>query len=150
MDMTLTYPADEFTPLKFETLKQLVYSRYNLLKRAFGLDELPIIKEDGLLKFPWFPDSSIPNDILAYIDFINRLCRHALTTRFVTQLECKLYNEKYQGTTFLISLGMGWKNRHVILKGLSGTYAYASMRKARDAGWVPYYAQYRDRRKMQS
>ncbi|GHU74437.1 hypothetical protein AGMMS49992_15870 [Clostridia bacterium] len=57
----------------------------------------------------------------------------------------ELYNEKYQGTTFLISLGMGWHNRHVILRGLSGTYAYASMRKARDVGWVAYHAQYRER-----
>ncbi|GHU80788.1 hypothetical protein AGMMS49992_33890 [Clostridia bacterium] len=147
MDMTLTYPAAGFTPLKFETLRQLVYSRYNLLKRAFELDELPILREDGVLKFPWFPDGSTPNDIIAYTDFINRLCRHALTIRTISRLECELFNEKYQGTTFLILLGMGWKNRHVILKGLSGTYAYASMRKARDPGWVAYYAQYRERRK---
>ena len=76
VDMILVdYPAEAI-----DRLRKLVDSKAALLKMALGADELPILVEGKLIKFPWFP---CDGNAAAYTQLTMALCRTAKEKRRV-------------------------------------------------------------------
>ena len=71
--LCVSMPRTLFTDTAMENLKSIVEAKKNLFMKAFDIDELPILEEDGKVCFPWFSGES-PEEIKAYDHFICKLC----------------------------------------------------------------------------
>lgn len=125
--LCVSMPRTLFTDTAMENLKSIVEAKKNLFMKAFDIDELPILEEDGKVCFPWFSGES-PEEIKAYDHFICKLCEMARTQKRVTATEKTVENEKYAFRCFLLRLGFigaEYKEaRKVLLKNLEGNSAF--------------------------
>ena len=125
--LCVSMPRTLFTDTAMENLKSIVEAKKNLFMKAFDIDELPILEEDGKVCFPWFSGES-PEEIKAYDHFICKLCEMARTQKRVTATEKQVDNEKYAFRCFLLRLGFigaEYKEaRKVLLKNLEGNSAF--------------------------
>ena len=127
--LTISMPADYFTEDAFERLEKLIVAKGTLIKRALGIDELPIEKTEEKVTFPWFKkvieDADAAN---AYIHFIYALCEMARNQKRISVQEREVENEKYAFRCFLLRLGfIGEKykvERKILLKNLTGSSAF--------------------------
>ena len=84
VDMVLVdYPAEAI-----DRLRRLVDSKAPLLKMALGVDDLPILVEGKLIKFPWFP---CDGNTAAYTQLVMALCGTAKEKRHVNARPQKEY-----------------------------------------------------------
>ena len=125
--LCVSMPRTLFTDTAMANLKSIVEAKKNLLMKAFDIDELPILEEDGKVCFPWFSGES-PEEIKAYDHFICKLCEMARTQKRVTATEKTVENEKYAFRCFLLRLGFigaEYKEaRKILLKNLEGNSAF--------------------------
>lgn len=128
-NLTIDMPMAGFTPEKLDNLAKLVTNKSTLIKKALGIDELPIIVTDEKISFPWFRFEHNPDEIEAYTHFITALCDIAKAQKRVIEKETGIANEKFAMRTFLLRLGFigpEFKEyRKILLKNLSGSSAYA-------------------------
>jgi len=108
-------------------LTKLLDAKGDLIKKALGIDDLPIeIKEDRVA-FPWFKEVE-PDEAMAYTKFISALCKMAKEAKRVTASAKETDNEKYTFRCFLLRLGFigdEYKtDRKILLKNLSGSSAF--------------------------
>lgn len=126
--LTIEMPLTGFTPEKLDNLAKLVSNKSALVKKALGIDELPIIVTDDKVLFPWFRFEHEPDEIAAYTHFISALCDMAKSQKRVNVKETHTDNEKFAFRTFLLRLGFigpEFKEyRKILLKNLSGSSAY--------------------------
>ena len=109
-------------------LTKLLDAKGSLIKKAFGVNALPIeIQEDRVI-FPWFPELPDGNEVKAYTHFISALCEMSKNAKRVTVTEKPVENEKYAFRCFLLRLGFigsEYKTeRKILLKNLSGSSAF--------------------------
>jgi hypothetical protein len=85
----------------------MIASKAPLLRKALGTELLPISDDGEELKFAWFK-MGIPHDeLMAYSQFIERLCKTAQAkTRVTATAPDSFENEKFSMRVWLISLGM--------------------------------------------
>ena len=125
--LCVSMPRTLFTDTAIANLKSIVEAKKNLFMKAFDIDELPILEEDGKVCFPWFSGES-PEEIKAYDHFICKLCEMARTQKRVTATEKTVENEKYAFRCFLLRLGFigaEYKEaRKILLKNLEGNSAF--------------------------
>ena len=125
--LCVSMPRTLFTDTAMANLKSIVEAKKNLFMKAFDIDELPILEEDGKVCFPWFSGES-PEEIKAYDHFICKLCEMARTQKRVTATEKTVENEKYAFRCFLLRLGFigaEYKEaRKLLLKNLEGNSAF--------------------------
>lgn len=125
--LCVSMPRTLFTDTAMANLKSIVEAKKNLFMKAFDIDELPILEEDGKVCFPWFSGES-PEEIKAYDHFICKLCEMARTQKRVTATEKTVENEKYAFRCFLLRLGFigaEYKEaRKILLKNLEGNSAF--------------------------
>ena len=125
--LCVSMPRTLFTDTAMANLKSIVEAKKNLLMKAFDIDELPILEEDGKVCFPWFSGES-PEEIKACDHFICKLCEMARTQKRVTATEKTVENEKYAFRCFLLRLGFigaEYKEaRKILLKNLEGNSAF--------------------------
>ena len=62
---------------KVQNLFDLVESKGALIKKALGVNDLPINLIGERLDFPWFASDSSPEEIKAYMHFVSALCDKA-------------------------------------------------------------------------
>jgi hypothetical protein len=126
--LAIEMPLDGFTDEKLGNLKKLIASKSSLIKKALGVDELPIIVTDDKVSFPWFGFDSDSTEVAAYTHFISALCDMAKTQKRVNGKETATDNEKFAFRTFLLRLGFIGpefkEHRKVLLKNLSGSSAF--------------------------
>ena len=103
--LTIEMPMDGFTEDALSNLEKLVASKATLIKRAIGVDALPIEQTETTLKFPWFSGSLTAEEVNAYARFIGALCAMAKKQQRVTAIEKAYDNEKYAFRCFLLRLG---------------------------------------------
>ena len=84
---------------------QLPARSYGLIKKALGINSLPINRIDKRLDFPWFSSDSTPEEIQAYMKFITALVDMAKNQKRITAKEKTVDNEKYAFRCFLLRLG---------------------------------------------
>ena len=125
--LCISMPRTLFTETALANLKNIIDSKATLLKKAFDIDDLTVLEEDGKICFPWF-NGKTPEELKAYDHFICKLCEMARTQKRVTATEKQVDNEKYAFRCFLLRLGFigaEFKEiRKILLKNLEGNSAF--------------------------
>ena len=128
--LTISVPAESFSPEALANLRKLVDSKAPLIKKALGIDALPIEVTDCEVGFPWFAPDLDSESITAYSQFVAALCKTAKTKTRVTAREREFTNEKFSLRVFEIGLGMIGPEfrliRRLLAMNLSGNSAWSS------------------------
>ncbi|PKM83912.1 MAG: virulence protein [Firmicutes bacterium HGW-Firmicutes-11] len=131
--LTIEMPLSFFTEEGFANLEKLIASKADLIKKALGVDALPIEQTETTLKFPWFRFPAGSDEVAAYSRFIGALCAAAKRQKRVTAHEKTVDNEKYAFRCFLLRLGFigdEYKQvRKILLRNLTGNSAFKSGNK---------------------
>ena len=116
-----------------QNLQAIVDSKAGLLKMALDADELPVLKLNGEIHFPWFKLDASGEETQAYAKLIEKLVEMAKNAKRVTAKEKEAVNPKYEFRCFLLRLGFigdEYKaDRKVLLKNLTGSSAFKSGHK---------------------
>lgn len=124
----ISIPRILFTDAAIANLHSIVEAKGNLIRKALGVNELPILMEDEKVCFPWFSADATPEEIISYNNFICRLCDMARTQKRITARKKPVDNEKYAFRCFLLRLGFigdEFKvDRKILLRNLSGSSAF--------------------------
>ena len=125
--LTIYLPKDK---ANIDLLRQLVQGKSGLIKKAFGLKNLPIEEDSDEIVFPWFADASglSPDEVKAYTAFISALCKLSANAKRVSMTEKPVDNEKYAFRCFLLRLGFIGREhkitRKILLRNLEGSSAF--------------------------
>lgn len=126
----VSVPKSQFTDTSLENLKALITAKGSLIKKALGVDELPLEFSDTKVSFPWFPGIPTPDEMKAYDTFICKLCEMARNQKRVVAKEKETDNDKYAFRCFLLRLGfIGAEfktERKILLRNLTGSSAFRS------------------------
>lgn len=129
LGLTVSMPRTYFNDLALTKLKNLISSKQTLIKKALGIEELPIKVGDEKVSFPWFEIKPSDEDaVTAYSHLIYALCEMAKNQNRITATEKEVENEKYAFRCFLLRLGFIGeqykKERKILLQNLSGSAAF--------------------------
>lgn len=123
--LTVGIPLDK---VAVGNLTKLLDAKGGLIKKALGVDVLPIEIQKDRVAFPWFPELPDADAVKAYTHFITALCEMSKNAKRVTVTEKKVDNEKYVFRCFLLRLGFigsEYKTeRKILLKNLTGSSAF--------------------------
>jgi hypothetical protein len=123
-------PLKDFDNVALDNLNRLVGAKSELIKKALGVEDLPIEQEGETLSFSWFAFDTPPDDVTAYSQFITALCDMAKKQKRVTAVEKSVENEKYAFRCFLLRLGFIGDEfadtRKVLLRNLTGNGSHKS------------------------
>lgn len=126
----ISMPKHLFTDGSLENLKALIAAKGNLIKKALGVNDLPLKITDTKVSFPWFQATPTPDEMNAYDTFICKLCEMARNQKRVNAAEKPIDNEKYAFRCFLLRLGFigaEYKTaRKILLRNLAGSSAFKS------------------------
>lgn len=126
--LIIEMPKSNFTEDSIEILKKLIENKESLIKKALGLNSLPIIISEEIISFPWFYGEYSPDEVNAYTHFISALCKLANTQKRINVSERTIENEKYTFRCFLLRLGFigpEYKaHRKILLSKLTGCSAF--------------------------
>ena len=126
----ISMPRGLFADSSLENLKALIAAKGNLIKKALGVDDLPVEVTDEKDSFPWFPAVPAPEELKAYDTFICKLCEMARNAKRVVAKEKETDNDKYEFRCFLLRLGfIGAEfktERKILLRNLAGSSAFRS------------------------
>ncbi len=117
-----------FTDTALLNLERLVESKNLLIKKALGVNNLPIIKTEDRVSFPWFSSETTADEVKAYTQFICALCEMAKSQKRITATPRPVDNEKYAFRCFILRLGfVGTEyktERKILLSKLTGSSAF--------------------------
>jgi hypothetical protein len=129
--LAIEIPLDGFTDFAIINLKKLVASKSVVLKKALGIEELPIERGETLLRFPWFiapTDGREAETFAAYTMLIQKMCEMAKRQKRVVEKETSAENPKWVMRTFLLRLGFVGDEfktaRRILTANLDGDGAY--------------------------
>ena len=126
--LAIEMPAEGFTDTAFANLERILEAKGILIKKALGVESLPVERSEEAVCFPWFDYSSSAEEAKAYTHFISALCDMAKTQQRITSSPKDVGNEKYAFRCFLLRLGFigkEYKNeRKVLLSKLTGSSAF--------------------------
>lgn len=128
--LVIQMPLDGFDEVALDNLQKLVIAKADLIKKALGIDDLPIEQTDEAVCFSWFAFDTPNEDITAYSQFISALCDMAKKQKRVLATEKSVENEKYAFRCFLLRLGFIGdeyaNSRKVLLRNLAGNGSHKS------------------------
>ncbi|MCC8130375.1 MAG: virulence protein [Oscillospiraceae bacterium] len=123
--LTVSVPLDSVSA---GNLTNLLESKGELIKKALGIDNLPIEIEEDKISFPWFKELPDPDSIQAYTHFIAAICKMSKEQKRINKTEKETDNEKYAFRCFLLRLGFIGEEykteRKILLKNLTGSSAF--------------------------
>lgn len=132
--LTIEMPNKGFTDEAMTNLENLIKGKGELIKKALGVDALPVELSEETIAFPWFKADDEPEAIQAYTQFIVAICEMAKTQKRIAAIAKPIDNEKYAFRCFLLRLGFigeDYKStRKILLSKLSGSAAFKSGKKA--------------------
>lgn len=122
--LTVAMPLES---VNINNLTKLLVTKGSLIKKALGVDELPVKTSEEKILFPWF--SELDRDTTkAYTNFISALCKMSKEQKRITAKEKAVDNEKYAFRCFLLRLGFIGaeykEERKILLKNLKGNSAF--------------------------
>lgn len=124
--LTVKIPKDK---VELENLNKLLLGKETLIKKALGINELPVQVEEDCVAFPWFENVNA-DEARAYSHFIAALCAMSVNAKRVTVTDKEVDNEKYAFRCFLLRLGfIGGeykRERKILLRNFEGSSAYKS------------------------
>jgi len=128
--LTIQMPADSFTPEALNNLHSLIAAKGRLIRKALGVDLLPVQVEADTVSFPWFSGETTAEEVKAYTHLITALCDMARNQKRITAKDKDTDNDKYAFRCFLLRLGFigaEFKDeRKILLRNLSGNSAFKS------------------------
>ena len=132
--LTVTLPSDSLPSealTNLTSLHALIASKGRLIRKALGIDLLPVQVEADTVSFPWFEGRHLDADeVKTYTHLIAALCEMARNQKRITAKEKITDNDKYAFRCFLLRLGFigaEFKNeRKILLRTLSGNSAFKS------------------------
>lgn len=123
--LTITMPLDQ---VKLGNLTNLLEAKGSLIKKALGINALPIEVGEDTISFPWFSMSPDLDTSKAYTDFIAAICRMSREQKRINATEKEVTNEKYAFRCFLLRLGFIGEeyktDRKILLSRLTGNAAW--------------------------
>ena len=123
--LTVGVPLDK---VAVGNLTKLLDAKGSLIKKALGVNALPVEIQENQVLFPWFPCVPDADAVKAYTHFISALCEMSRNAKRVTATEKAVENEKYTFRCFLLRLGFIGSEykaeRKILLKNLSGSSAF--------------------------
>lgn len=126
----ISMPRSLFTESNLENIKAIIAAKGSLIKKALGVDDLPLEVTETKISFPWFSAMPVPEELKAYDTFICKLCDMARNQKRVNAAEKPITNEKYAFRCFLLRLGFigdEYKTeRKILLRNLTGSSAFKS------------------------
>ena len=128
--LEIQMPKNTLDAFALDNLRRLLEAKGSLIKKALGVDALPITEDDDKICFPWFSGEPTADEVKAYSHFVSALCEMARNAKRVTAKEKETDNEKYAFRCFLLRLGFigdAYKTeRKILLRNLSGSSAFKS------------------------
>ena len=103
--LTVSLPGNLFTEMNIANLRKLVDSKATLIKKALGVDELPIFVSEDKISFPWLTGERSPEEAHAFAHLVSALGEAARNAKRITAKEKNTENEKYAFRCFLLRLG---------------------------------------------
>lgn len=132
--LTIQMPAASFTPEALNNLHSLIAAKGRLIRKALGVDLLPIQAEADTVSFPWFSGETTAEEAKAYTHLIAALCDMARNQKRITAKDKDTDNDKYAFRCFLLRLGFIGaeykEERKILLRNLAGNGAFKSGSKA--------------------
>ena len=126
--LTIQMPAASFTPEALNNLRALITAKGRLIRKALGVDLLPVQVEDDTVSFPWFSGEATGEEVKAYTHLIAALCDMARNQKRISAREKETDNDKYAFRCFLLRLGFIGsefkEERKILLRNLSGNSAF--------------------------
>jgi len=128
--IVIQIPLAGFPAEKIDNLRRLVASKERLIKKAIGIEALPIIEDSETLDFPWVPAGARSDEIMAYVQLVSKLCDMTKAQQRVLATEQPVENEKYAFRCFLLRLGFIGEEyaaaRKILLRNLEGNGSHKS------------------------
>lgn len=129
--LCISMPTSLFSETALQNLKDLVAAKGNLIRKALGVEELPIEVGEMKVSFPWFAGTPTPEEVKAYDHFICALCEMARNQKRITAKERDTGNDKYAFRCFLLRLGFIGpeykQDRKILLHNLTGSSAFKAV-----------------------
>ena len=126
--LVIDMPREHFTDTAIDNLNKIVASKSALIKKALGVDSLPIIIGEEKLHFSWFTLTGENGEIDAYLRFVTALCKMARESQRITAKEREVENDKFAFRVFLLRLGFVGSEfkvaRKVLLRNLTGNSSW--------------------------
>lgn len=131
--LTICFPIEK---VNTENLQRLLDGKGSLIKKALGIDKLPMVVNENKVSFPWFETIPALDELKAYTEFLSALCRKSRERKRITVKDHAVENEKYAFRCFLLGLGFIGKNfkeeRKILLRNFSGSSAYKAVKETGD------------------
>ena len=129
----ISMPLSLFTTQQIQNINAIVTAKGALIKKALGVEDLPIEFEENKICFPWLKGTPTPDELKAYDTLICKLCEFAKNLTRVTAKEKENENEKYAFRCFLLRLGFigdEYKaERKILLRNLEGSSAFKTSKE---------------------
>lgn len=126
--LTVAMPKTYFTGDSLSNLNNLLDAKGFLIKKALGIEKLPIEVNDEKISFPWFSQPFDTETTKAYTHLITSLCDMAKSQKRINSTEKEVTNEKYAFRCLILRLGfigVEYKiERKILLKNLVGSSAF--------------------------
>lgn len=134
--LTIEIPLAGFDENSLANLDNLIKSKGWLIKKALGIEALPIKVGEASMKFPWLKKMPDSDECKAFTDFIGKLAEHSKKQKRISSKVKETENEKYAFRCFLLRLGfIGTeykKQRKILLSRLNGSSAFKGGKPAGD------------------
>lgn len=129
--LTVTLPAASLPTEALANLTSLLTAKGRLIRKALGVEALPVEVGPDTVSFPWFEGRDLDADeVKTYTHLIAALCGMARNQKRITAKEKVTDNDKYAFRCFLLRLGFigaEFKDeRKILLRNLSGNSAFKS------------------------
>ncbi len=125
MGLTISVPL---AAVSTGNLTNLLKAKGALIKKALGIDDMPVEIGENKVSFPWFPEMPGSDASKAYTHFIAALCKLSKDQKRVSSTEHPADNEKYAFRCFLLRLGFIGpeykQERKILLKNLTGNSGF--------------------------
>ncbi|MCH3972860.1 MAG: virulence protein [Oscillospiraceae bacterium] len=125
MGLTISVPL---AAVSTGNLTNLLKAKGALIKKALGIDDMPVEIGENKVSFPWFPEMPGSDASKAYAHFIAALCKLSKDQKRVSSTEHPADNEKYAFRCFLLRLGFIGpeykQERKILLKNLTGNSSF--------------------------
>src|SRR5699024_6711376 len=129
--LCISMPTSLFSETALQNLKDIMAAKGSLIRKALGVEELPIEVGETKVSFPWFAGTPTPEEVKAYDHFICALCEMARNQKRITAKERNTGNDKYAFRCFLLRLGFIGpeykQERKILLRNLTGSSAFKAV-----------------------
>lgn len=126
--LVIQMPKSLFTETAIDNLRKLVDAKGGLIKKAIGINELPITEDEDKISFPWVCGEPDADEVKAYTHLITALCEMARNQKRISAKEKITDNDKYAFRCFLLRLGFIGneykEERKILLRNLTGSSAF--------------------------